>query len=54
MELKRITEDVAYIPGAVNVGVIINEGRATLVDTGLDRDSSRNIRRLLEAEGIRV
>jgi len=54
MELKRITEDVAYIPGAVNVGVIMNEGKATLVDTGLDRDSGRNIKRLLEAEGIQV
>jgi glyoxylase-like metal-dependent hydrolase (beta-lactamase superfamily II) len=54
MELKRITEDVAYIPGAVNVGVIMNEGKATLVDTGLDRDSGRNIKRLLEAEDIQI
>ena len=54
MNLEYITEDVAYIPGAVNIGVIFNEGTATLVDTGLDRDSGRNIRRLLEAEGIQV
>ena len=54
MELKHITEGVAYIPGAVNVGVIINGDKATLIDTGLDRDSGRNIRRLLEAEGIKI
>jgi len=54
VELKHITEGVAYIPGAVNVGVIINGDKATLIDTGLDRDSGRNIRRLLEAEGIKI
>ncbi|MBN2336558.1 MBL fold metallo-hydrolase [Candidatus Bathyarchaeota archaeon] len=54
MELKRITGDVAYIPGAVNIGVIVNEGKATLVDTGLDRDSGRNIRKVLEAEEIQI
>jgi glyoxylase-like metal-dependent hydrolase (beta-lactamase superfamily II) len=54
MGLEYVSEDVAYIPGAVNIGVILNEGRATLVDTGLDRDSGRNIRKLMEAEGIRI
>lgn len=54
MELEYVSEDVAYIPGAVNIGVIIDEGRATLVDTGLDRDSGRGIRKLLAERGIEV
>jgi len=54
MELEYVSEDVAYIPGAVNIGVIIDEGKATLVDTGLDRDSGRGIRKLLEESGIEV
>ena len=54
MELKHVAEGVAYIPGAVNVGVITNGDKATLIDTGLDRDSGRNIRRLLEAEDLKI
>ncbi len=54
MELKHVTEDISYIPGAINVGVITNRDKAILVDTGLDRDSGRNIRRLLEGEGVQV
>ena len=54
MELEYVSKDVAYIPGAVNIGVIIDEDRATLVDTGLDRNSGRGVRRLLEEHGIKV
>ena len=54
MELKHVAEGVAYIPGAVNVGVITNGDKATLIDTGLDRDSGRNIRRLLEADDLKI
>jgi len=54
MELKHVTDDVAYIPGAVNIGVITNGDRVILVDTGLDRGSGRNTQRLLDAEGLKI
>ena len=54
MELVAVTDNVAYIPGAVNIGVLRNGERCSVIDTGLDRDSGRNIRKALEAEGLRL
>ncbi|MCW4049625.1 MAG: MBL fold metallo-hydrolase [Candidatus Bathyarchaeota archaeon] len=54
MELKHLTEDVAYIPGAVNIGVIKTGDTVTLIDTGLDKDSGRGVRKILEAEGLKL
>ncbi len=54
MELVRVSENVAYIPGAVNIGVVINGGDCVLIDTGLDKDSGRNIRKVLEAEDLKL
>lgn len=52
MELTKVTENVFYIAGAVNIGVIRNGERCAVIDTGLDKDSGRNIRKLLDAEGL--
>jgi glyoxylase-like metal-dependent hydrolase (beta-lactamase superfamily II) len=52
MELEFVTENVGYIPGAVNVGVVRRGGKAVVIDTGLDRDSGRGIKRVLEAQGL--
>lgn len=54
MELVAITGNVAYIPGAVNIGVLRNGERCALIDTGLDKDSGRKIRKILEAEGLKL
>lgn len=54
MELVNISENVAYIPGAVNIGVLKNGERCAVIDTGLDKDSGRNIRKILEAEGLKL
>jgi len=54
MELVTVTDYVAYIPGAVNIGVLRNGERCALIDTGLDKDSGRGIRKVLEAEGLRL
>ena len=54
LELVEVTDNVAYIPGAVNIGVLRNGERCAVIDTGLDRDSGRNIRKALEAEGLRL
>lgn len=54
MELVAVTGKVAYIPGAVNIGVLRNGERCAVIDTGLDKDSGRNIRKALEAEGFKL
>lgn len=52
MELVEISKSIAYIPGAVNIGVLRNGERCAVIDTGLDKDSGRNIKKVLEAEGL--
>jgi len=52
LELVEVTENVGYIPGAVNVGVIRNGDEVILVDTGLDKDYGRRILRLLESKEL--
>lgn len=52
MSLEHITEHVAFIPGAINVGVVKSGAEAAVIDTGLDKDSGRAIRKALEDEGL--
>jgi len=52
MEIEFVTENVGYIPGPVNVGVVRRGGKAVVIDTGLDRDSGRSIKRVLEEQGL--
>jgi len=52
VELVAVTDNVAYIPGAVNIGVLRNGERCAIIDTGLDKDSGRGIRKVLEADGL--
>ena len=52
MEYVQVTENVGYIPGAVNIGVIRHGKDALLIDSGLDKDSGRKIIRLLEEHGL--
>jgi glyoxylase-like metal-dependent hydrolase (beta-lactamase superfamily II) len=54
MDLVTVTDNVEYIPGAVNIGVLRNGERCALIDTGLDKDSGRKIRKVLEAEGLKL
>lgn len=54
MTLIDIADGVAYIPGAVNIGVIEAGGEAAVVDTGLDKDAGREIRKALEDEGLKL
>lgn len=53
MELEFVTENVGYIPGPVNVGVVRRCGKAVVIDTGLDRDSGHGIKRVLEEQGLK-
>lgn len=52
-ELKRLKGNTYYIDSAANIGVIANgEGKAIIVDTGIDDDSGRKILRLIKEEGL--
>lgn len=43
-----------YLPGAVNVGVIVTEEKETLfIDTGGDKDYGRTLRKAVEAQALR-
>ncbi len=47
--LHNITERTAYVPGANNLGVVLTgDGGAIVIDTGLDKDTGRMVRRALE------
>jgi glyoxylase-like metal-dependent hydrolase (beta-lactamase superfamily II) len=54
MELKHITGNTCYIPGAVNIGVIRNGTDCLVLDTGLDRASGKQIGRCLEENGLKA
>jgi len=54
LTLIEVADGVAYMPGAVNIGVIRAGGEAAVVDTGLDKDSGREIRKTLEEEGLKL
>ena len=49
MELVRLTEVAYHLRGGSNAGLIIQDGRALLVDTGLDRDTAKKILRQVES-----
>jgi len=46
---QPITTHTAYIPGANNLGIVLtDDGGAIVVDTGLDKDTGRMVRRALD------
>ncbi|OMH41287.1 MBL fold metallo-hydrolase [Desulfurobacterium indicum] len=54
MEIKPLTENVSYIPGRTNVGVIKCGGSdVILVDTGIDSGSGKRILRFLENKKLK-
>jgi glyoxylase-like metal-dependent hydrolase (beta-lactamase superfamily II) len=53
--LERLTEQVSYAPGGVNIGVIYGAAdQALLIDTGLNDTAARKVLRDLQAAGRRV
>ena len=54
MDYVEVSEHTGYIPGAVNIGVLRNGNEVILIDTGLDKDSGRKTRRLLEEHGLQL
>lgn len=52
MELIPLTPSAYHLRGGSNAGLIIHDGRALLVDTGLDRDTAKKI--LRHSESLKV
>ena len=52
-DLVQLSERVYYLPGAVNMALVVNGGEAVLVDTGGDRDAGRRLKRACEALGVK-
>lgn len=53
-ELVELADGAFYLPGRVNVGVVVGASGAVVIDTGGDRDYGRAIRRALEGRGVRL
>jgi glyoxylase-like metal-dependent hydrolase (beta-lactamase superfamily II) len=49
MELEQLTETAYQLRGGSNAGLIVQDGRAVLVDTGLDRDTAKKILRHIDS-----
>ena len=55
MPLQPIAGRALYLPGSNNLGVIATgDGGAIAVDTGLDKDTARALRRALDEAGLRL
>lgn len=52
MELKKIKENIYYIPNSTNIGVIKNGENAILIDSGLDDDTGKKVLKLLNSNGM--
>ncbi len=53
MQLQQITDKTFYLPGASNIGILApGDGIAIAIDSGLNKDSARGLRRAVEAAGL--
>lgn len=50
--LQPISGRAFYVPGANNLGVVANAGEAVAIDTGLDKDTGRLLRKALDEAGL--
>ncbi len=54
MDLVKIAGPARYLPGRVNIGVIIGDGQAAIIDTGLDEGAARKAVQAVEQAGLRL
>jgi len=54
MDLVKIAGPAHYLPGRVNIGVILGDGQAALIDTGLDESAARKAVQAVERAGLRL
>jgi len=53
MKLEQIIGPAHYVPGRVNIGVIVGEGQAAFVDSGMDENTARKAAQAVEQAGLR-
>jgi len=51
MELVHLKDNCYYLKGAVNIGVIAINNNAILIDTGIDKQTAKNIEKNLKEKG---
>lgn len=54
MKLKKLIGNTYYIEAPVNIGVIVNEDRVTLIDSGNGKDSAKKILKIIEEHGWKI
>ena len=54
MQLIQLTDSAYQLRGGANAGLIVQDGQAVLVDTGLDRDTAKKILRALESLSLQL
>ena len=52
MNLIPLTSNAYHLQGGSNAGLIVHDGRAVLVDTGLDKDTAKKILRHVDGLGV--
>lgn len=53
MTLEQISGPAHYVPGRVNIGVIVGEGQAVFIDSGIDENTARKAAQGVEQAGLR-
>lgn len=51
LTLTHLAGDTWLVPSPANVGIVVTDGRATLIDSGNDEDAGRRLLKLIEAQG---
>jgi glyoxylase-like metal-dependent hydrolase (beta-lactamase superfamily II) len=55
LQLQHVLNNVYYLPGASNIGLVIAEGQqALLIDTGVGERSGRQLLQLLDERGLHL
>jgi glyoxylase-like metal-dependent hydrolase (beta-lactamase superfamily II) len=54
VEAVQLSETAYQLRGGTNAGLMVRDGQAVLVDTGLDRDAARKILRIVESLGLHL
>ncbi|MDK2986171.1 MAG: hypothetical protein PWQ96_1815 [Clostridia bacterium] len=52
MELQQLKDNIYYIPNRTNIGVIRNDEKVILIDSGIDDDTGRKILRTLQKNDL--
>jgi len=54
MKTIELTDGIFHLVGGVNIGLVVREGHALLIDAGLDEDAARRALRAAEERGVTI